>query len=145
LAMSCTPLESAGIYTVHHDQPLKYVEIYVEEFVRCIAVDLGQATLLSIDVYPESIKMPREGLASSRCISMEREGIELCEKDVPIEKTGFEARSLRVESARALFLCYEGTCSEIQLRLRVAAPLSDVLKLLCAEDVAELGLRGVEP
>jgi len=142
--MGCTPLARVEIYTIEHSEPRRYFEIYVDEHLRCIAVDLGSSTLLSIDVYPESVKTSSSSLGNARCISMESEDVKLCSIDLEAPSNLLGSR-VSVRKVSALFLCYKGTCSEIQLRVWIEKDLDTVLAEVCAEDVAELGYRGLEP
>ncbi|NPA96846.1 MAG: hypothetical protein GXO32_04530 [Crenarchaeota archaeon] len=142
----CTPLAKTSIYTIEHGDPLRYIEVYVDEHLRCIVLDLGARTLLSIDVYPESVKRSPSEIPRERCIAMESDGVELC--DVQLAKSLSELSrvlGIDVQHASALFLCYRNACSEIQLRLWIPHRTTAVLEKICSEDVAELGYRGVEP
>ncbi len=143
--MTCTPLRDLETYKIRHEEPREYVEIYVSDFTRCILVELGGKTFLSLDVYPESVKVRRDELMSSQCISMESEEVALCVIELPSARIAKALSNYdKVLSAHALFLCYRGLCNEIQLRVVLEGELQQALSSLCAEDLEALSYSGIE-
>jgi len=143
----CTPLSRAGIYNVYHEEPRRYLEVYVSDFLRAVLIDLEErGTLISIDTYPESVKIEAQPLMNGAvCIEMTE--VALCRRDLSEEvlkriSSALGKESLRIVEGHALFYCLNNMCVEIQLRLRIEESLNKVADELCAEDLAQLGLQG---
>ncbi len=145
---SCTPLSKAEIYNVYHDKPRRYLEVYVSDFLRAIVVDLEDlGAELSLDVYPETITLQMNDIGEATCVEMD--SVALCMKNLNGDTLREVARRLRCEElglveGHVLLYCLQGCCKEIQLRLRFAARFDDVVEKLCVEDLAQLGLWGIQ-
>ncbi len=142
----CTPLKDVDIYTIFHEDPIRYVEIYVDEFVRCIALALNEdRTMLSIDRYP---MVPQRDLVldNARSIGIDKDGVTLVEIRESIESLPNELKRMRtyIEDVRTLYLCLgkeRTVCTPINTKLLLRLALDKVLETVCKEDILEISYR----